>query len=111
MNKSPGQDIKFKFNVPNMLTSIRILLAIAVVTLIALGSKTQISTAGILLIVAAVTDFFDGNLARRLKQTSLFGSLFDIVADEILFMPTLVLAVIAGLFSRAGDYMPLNPGV
>ena len=109
MSKSPGQDIKFKFNVPNTITSLRILLAITIIVLLASGSGTQITAAGILLVIAAITDFFDGFMSRRLKQSSLFGSLFDIVADEILFMPTLILAVIAGLFTRAHSYMPLNP--
>lgn len=109
MNNSSGQEIKFHFNVPNIITSVRIILAITIVCLLAFGSNSQILAAGILLIIAACTDWLDGFLARRLKQTSLFGSLYDIIADEILFMPTLILAIIAGLFSRAGNYMPLNP--
>lgn len=109
MNKVPEQAIRFSFNVPNVITSLRIVMAAVIVTLIALGSDSQILTAGILLIVAAVTDFLDGNLARRLKQTSLFGSLYDIVADEILFMPTLILAIIAGLFDRTAGIVWLNP--
>jgi phosphatidylglycerophosphate synthase len=109
LNQSPGKDIKFKFNVPNSITSLRIILAITIIALLILGNDVQILTAGILLVIAAVTDFFDGFMSRRLKQTSLFGSLFDIVADEILFMPTLILAIITGLFERAHNYMPLNP--
>ncbi len=109
MNKPTGQAIKFQFNVPNMITSTRIVLAAVIVALLAMGSKTQITAAGILLIVAAITDFLDGNLARRMKKASLFGSLYDIVADQILFMPTLILAIVAGLFDRAGDFVWLNP--
>jgi phosphatidylglycerophosphate synthase len=109
LNKLAEKPIKFELNVPNCITTTRIILAVVIVVLLALGSTGQILTAGILLIVAAVTDFLDGNLARRLKQTSLFGSLYDIVADEILFMPTLILAIIAGLFDRTGGMVWLNP--
>jgi phosphatidylglycerophosphate synthase len=76
---------------------------------LALGTESQITTAGILLIIAATTDFFDGFFARRLGQTSLFGSLFDMVADQLLFMPALILSVSAGLFSRVDGLMLLNP--
>jgi phosphatidylglycerophosphate synthase len=107
--KPAESPIEFTFNVPNILTTIRIVLAIAVVTLLALGNSTQVLVAGIILAVAAITDFLDGNLARKLNQTSLFGSLYDIVADEILFMPTLIVAVISGLFDRTSGMVWLNP--
>jgi phosphatidylglycerophosphate synthase len=109
LNKPPGQEIKFALNVPNTFTAVRIVLAIVIAFLLVLGSKSEILAAGIILIIAAVTDFFDGFLARRMGQSSLFGSLFDIVADEILFMPSLILAIAAGLFSRTDGLMPFNP--
>jgi phosphatidylglycerophosphate synthase len=104
-----AQAIKFRLNVPNAFTSTRICLAVVITCLLALGTKTEILVAGILLIVAASTDFFDGYLARRLGQTSLFGSLFDIVADQVLFMPALILAVSTGLFDRVDGMVLLNP--
>lgn len=109
MNRASGQEIKFTLNVPNIITAVRVVLAIVIACLLFQGSKSQIMAAGILLIIAASTDWLDGFLARRLGQASLVGSLFDIVADEILFMPTLILAVAGGLFSRAGAFMPWNP--
>ena len=109
MNQSPSQAIRFSFNVPNILTSARIVLAFVIVTLLAQQTDVHTRTAGVLLVVAAITDFLDGNLARRLKQSSLFGSLFDIVADEILFMPALILAVTSGLFQRTADLVWWNP--
>jgi len=80
-----------------------------IVALLALGSETQILAAGIILIIAALTDFLDGNLARRMKQESRFGSLYDMIADQILFMPTLVLAIIAGCFARTDGLVFWNP--
>jgi phosphatidylglycerophosphate synthase len=109
LNIAAEQKIKFSMNVPNMLTTSRIVLAAVIVALMALGTETLIITAGVLLILAAITDYLDGNLARRFKQTSVFGSLYDVVADEILFMPTLIMAVIAGRFGRTEELVWLNP--
>jgi phosphatidylglycerophosphate synthase len=109
LNLPAAPAIKFSFNVPNVFTSTRICLAVAIACLLALGTKTEILIAGILLIIAASTDFFDGFLARRLGQTSLFGSLFDIVADQVLFMPALILAITSGLFHRVDGLFLLNP--
>jgi len=42
-------------------------------------------------IVASVTDWFDGWLARRLGQTSQFGAFLDPVADKLLVSVALIL--------------------
>jgi len=109
VNRASGQEIKFALNVPNIITAVRVVLAIAIACLLFQGSKSEILAAGVLLIIAASTDWLDGFLARRLGQSSLVGSLFDLVADQILFMPTLILAIAGGLFSRTDALMPLNP--
>ena len=109
MNRASGQELKFALNVPNIITAVRVVLAIVIACLLFRGSESEILAAGVLLIIAASTDWLDGFLARRLGQSSLVGSLFDLVADEILFMPTLILAIAGGLFSRADALMPWNP--
>ena len=109
MNKPSEQKIKLAFNVPNTITAVRVIMAIIIVRLLSIGGETEIFTAGILLIIAALTDWLDGFLARKLGQLSPGGALFDLVADEILFMPTLVMAIATGLFSRTDALMPLNP--
>jgi phosphatidylglycerophosphate synthase len=102
-------NITVKLNVPNVITSIRIFLTVIIVILLAFGSKDQILLAGILLIFAAITDYLDGNLARRMNQTSRFGSLYDMIADQFLFMPTLILAIVAGCFDRTEGLVLWNP--
>ena len=97
------------FNVPNSVTAIRVLLAIAIGYLLYRAEPGTIAAAGVLLLVGAFTDTIDGFLARKLGQGTLGGALFDLVADEILFMPALVLAIRAGLFARTEDLVPLNP--
>ena len=109
MNNPAVQKLEFKWNVPHVFTSARVVLAGIIAYLLVHGSHTSILIAGILLISAAVTDFFDGFLARRLHQTSLAGSIYDIIADQLLFMPTLILSISAGLFTRVDGMMPFNP--
>lgn len=71
--------------------------------------QAEYTFAGILLIVAAVTDGLDGFLSRRLNQETLGGALFDMLADQFLFMSSLVLAMSAGLLARVDGMVPLNP--
>lgn len=97
------------YNVPNALTLLRLGLAAAIALLLLSQGGSGIVIAGILLIVASVTDMLDGLAARRLGQSTLFGSLFDMTADQLLFMPALLLAIRAGLFQRVDGLVPLNP--
>ncbi|HWC70632.1 MAG TPA: CDP-diacylglycerol--glycerol-3-phosphate 3-phosphatidyltransferase [Actinomycetota bacterium] len=50
-------------------------------------------TAALLFAFAAATDFFDGRLARRWKQTSTFGSFIDTAADKLLVSGVLLALV------------------
>jgi len=45
----------------------------------------------LIFVFAAITDWFDGYLARRLKQTTRFGAFLDPVADKVLVAIALVL--------------------
>ena len=109
MNAKKPEEFKFSLNIPNSLTLSRCLLTIPIALLLCRGTEGSIFAAGILLVIASLTDWLDGFLARRLGQASLVGSILDVVADEILFMPTLILAIAAGLFSRTDALVPLNP--
>ena len=106
---SSDSSLRLKPNVPNVVTALRVVLACVIGYLLYLKQPETISAAGILLIIAALTDTLDGIVARRLGQETPGGALFDLVADELLFMPSLVLAICAGLFARADGLMPLNP--
>jgi len=105
-NSASKQELKLCLNVPNVITAVRVVMAGIICWLLL---QSQFLAAGILIVVAAATDGLDGLLARRLGQCSLGGSLFDMIADELLFMPSLILAIIAGLFSRTDGMMPFNP--
>ena len=82
-------------NVPNLLTWARILLIPLVVGVfyfpLRAGEQNFIATAAFL--VAAVTDWIDGWLARKLNQTSAFGAFLDPVADKLMVAAALVILV------------------
>lgn len=71
-------------NVPNLLTISRIVLVpiLVVVLLTSFEGKEFVGLAVFLL--AAVTDFLDGYLARRRKEITRLGRLLDPAADKIL---------------------------
>ncbi|NJD34601.1 MAG: CDP-diacylglycerol--glycerol-3-phosphate 3-phosphatidyltransferase [Betaproteobacteria bacterium] len=82
-------------NIPNLLTWARILLIPLVVGVYYLPltpyEQNFIATAAFL--VAAVTDWIDGWLARKLNQTSAFGAFLDPVADKLMVAAALVILV------------------
>jgi CDP-diacylglycerol---glycerol-3-phosphate 3-phosphatidyltransferase len=85
MSKRSRKFVKERLlNVPNTVTSMRVLLAIVLIVLYLSGWK--ILSLLYVFIAAAFTDFLDGFLARRLKQETLFGARFDILADRILWI-------------------------
>ncbi len=83
-----------KLNLPNKMTLTRILLIPVFVIAFYLplfGLNNYIVTA--IFILAGVTDWFDGYLARRLNQQSAFGEFLDPVADKLMVSVALVLLV------------------
>lgn len=68
------------WNVPNLLTSIRLALAIGVIALIAVQ---WYGWAFIAFVVAASTDWMDGYWARRYGQVTKLGRIFDPFVDKI----------------------------
>ncbi|CAM5525584.1 CDP-diacylglycerol--glycerol-3-phosphate 3-phosphatidyltransferase [Thauera mechernichensis] len=85
-------------NIPNALTWARIVLIPVFVGVFylsdgALSIETKNLIATIIFVVAAVTDWFDGYLARALGQTSAFGAFLDPVADKLMVAAALILLV------------------
>ena len=109
MDKAYSQRLIPTYNIPNAITLLRLGLAGIIAWLLFERWQSSITAAGILLIIASLTDMLDGLAARWLGQSTLFGSLFDMTADQMLFMPSLILAMRAGLFDKADGFMPLNP--
>lgn len=80
-------------NAPNLLTLLRIALIPAFIAAYYLVSPWAHMLATGLFILAALTDWLDGYLARRLEQTSPFGAFLDPVADKLMIAAALVLLV------------------
>ena len=78
-------------NTPNLLTLLRITL-IPVIAILYFLDVGGIWVAGVFLL-AGVTDWLDGFLARRLNQTSPFGEFLDPVADKLMIAVVLVLVI------------------
>ena len=81
-------------NTPNLLTLFRMALIPVVVVLYFMPIAGVYVTAVFLL--AGLTDWLDGCLARRLEQTSQFGEFLDPVADKLVVATVLVLLVSDG---------------
>jgi len=81
------------FNTPNLLTFLRIALIPAFIVAYYLARPWAHALATGLFVLAALTDWLDGYLARRLEQTSPFGAFLDPVADKLMIAAALVLLV------------------
>ena len=109
MNDSKEQVEASPVNIPNAITTVRVILAVVIAILLIQATTTGIIWAGILLLIAWGTDGLDGFLARRLRQQTLFGSLFDLVADRCIMTPALIITIIGGYWQRTAGLMPFNP--
>ncbi|MEA3302277.1 MAG: CDP-diacylglycerol--glycerol-3-phosphate 3-phosphatidyltransferase [Pseudomonadota bacterium] len=81
------------WNIPNSLTLLRILLIPVLVAVFFSPFEWSRQAASMIFLVAAITDWFDGYLARKLDQLTPFGAFLDPVADKLMVASALVLLV------------------
>lgn len=102
-------------NFPTKLTVSRIVLAIIIIILMVfpfdavgidipvLRTKVDLSfkyiLCCVLFIIASITDFFDGYLARKNNQVTDIGKMLDAIADKILVNPILIIFASEGIIS------------
>jgi cardiolipin synthase len=89
------------FNIPILLTWLRVALIPLVVGVFYLPTHwlplaDRNLAATLVFIVAAITDWFDGFLARRWNETSAFGAFLDPVADKLMVAGALLVLVWLG---------------
>ena len=108
-------------NFPTKLTVVRIILAIIIMILLMFPFDTigvQIPVirmgidlsltyviSGVIFIIASLTDFLDGYLARKNNQVTDTGKMLDAIADKVLVNPVLI------IFAADGLIIPLVPVV
>jgi CDP-diacylglycerol--glycerol-3-phosphate 3-phosphatidyltransferase len=84
-----------------VVTWARVALVPVILALIVAGpdNEAAFTSASVLFAIAALTDFFDGLLARRWAQTSVFGNFLDTTADKLLVSGALVGLLVVGRVS------------
>ena len=100
-------------NLPNKITVSRLFLTVVIILLLsvpfasfgihfpkyALGSivvELQYIIAGVIFIIASVTDFLDGYIARKYNLITDTGKMLDAIADKFLVSPILILLAVKG---------------
>ena len=88
-------------NLPNTLTVSRLVAAVVVMLAMALPIPFSSSLAFVVFVIASITDYWDGRLARTHYGVTAFGKLMDPLADKVL--------VCAALVSFVGIRLPYEP--
>jgi CDP-diacylglycerol--glycerol-3-phosphate 3-phosphatidyltransferase len=102
MNQEQDQTTEWQIdNLPNRLTMFRILLIPIIITSLFINmckipelipyENTFGYIAGWTFVVASITDFFDGHIARKRGIVTVFGSFLDPIADKFLVVSSLIL--------------------
>jgi CDP-diacylglycerol--glycerol-3-phosphate 3-phosphatidyltransferase len=92
--------------VPNWLTAIRLALIPLFVVLMVNPSRETLWIATAVFLVAAVTDYADGYIARRYRAVTELGKLLDPLADKILVMAALVMLTAQRTFESGDPWVP-----
>ena len=104
-------------NLPNKLTMSRIILTFVIIFILlfpidatgielpklfideAIVIDLRYIIAGILFIIASITDFLDGKIARKYNMVTDFGKMLDSIADKILVNSVLIILASSGFIS------------
>lgn len=86
--------MKLPISIPNMVTSVRIIfIPVLVIVFYFFPLDWRYIASASVFTVAAISDWLDGYLARKLGQMTPFGAFLDPVADKLLIATALVLLV------------------
>lgn len=97
-------------NLPNKLTMLRVILIPVMIIVYLLNQQIGQMTyllMGIIFVVASLTDYLDGYIARKRNIVTTFGKFMDPLADKLLVMSALlILADVAAKGLLGGIWMP-----
>jgi len=79
------------WNIPNILTLMRIAAIPVMVVLLLTGERESCFWAAALFSAASFTDWLDGFLARKMGIVTVFGKFLDPIADKLLVMAALIM--------------------
>ncbi|OGT45194.1 MAG: CDP-diacylglycerol--glycerol-3-phosphate 3-phosphatidyltransferase [Gammaproteobacteria bacterium RIFCSPHIGHO2_12_FULL_41_20] len=96
------QPYKYIFNLPNILTFVRISVIPILVVVYYLPVDWGHLLAAIIFACASAMDWLDGYLARSLQQTTKLGAFLDPVADKLLVCVALIIIVAEPHFQYIG---------
>lgn len=91
-------------DLPNVLTLSRIAAIPVLVALVAINTPLADMAACVVFAAAAITDYFDGKLARSRRQQSSLGTMLDPIADKLLVGAALMMLVGLNRLSPLGLY-------
>lgn len=100
-------------NLPNKLTVLRLILSVVIIILLVfpfymvgiefpriimmgVGVSSLYMVAGVIFIIASITDFLDGYIARKYNLITNTGKMLDAIADKVLVNSVLILLASAG---------------
>jgi CDP-diacylglycerol--glycerol-3-phosphate 3-phosphatidyltransferase len=92
------------WNLPNILTLMRIAAIPLLAVLLISPSKCAGFWAAALFAIASITDWLDGYLARRMGIVTIFGKFLDPIADKLIVMAALIMLL---PFNRVPAWMAL----
>jgi len=80
-------------HLPNFLTLGRLILVPPIVILLFFPGKYPSALAAIIFLIASLTDYLDGLIARRFEMESSFGRFLDPIADKVLVASSLIMLI------------------
>lgn len=93
-------------NLPNICTLSRVPMMFVIVAMLYIDWTGAATIAFFVFVLAGITDFLDGYLARKLNQVSNFGILMDAVTDKVLLLGIMIALVDLGMIA-APDPLPI----
>lgn len=79
------------WTLPNALSSFRILVIPFIVYLLTFPDPFSSAVAAVVFLLASLTDYFDGYLARRHRTVSAVGKILDPLADKLMIIAVLIM--------------------